>query len=539
MTTSNDIPIISSSLSSRTTSPVRVLSERSIKCHDPAAISPYTSTNDGIWDLGPFDELVSPSVPIVVIYVYSRPPTTPAHEFLPTDRLEEALKRTLDFYPHLTGRLRLFDTEDGAPVIHRLGEGAGLTLAESDDELSDLFVRDNKDYKEDDVLPPSSIFSLPEDGNALLPPFQPWPEAIQEAPLLAVQHTRFACGGVGLGVRLHHIVCDAEGLASFVQDLAEVYNNLGQGKTEGEVLGRKPGVRSFLAGVKQGEEDGFEPQYFSLLPEPPRDQEKAEDVAAQLAETTLEDGKQVEGPGTDADQEEDEVDPSAYVPTPVVGKFIQFSRQRLETLKLETSAASSSGKGWISTFEALTAYLFRAIYRARLKAREDGVITTPMSETDILTPVNMRWKLDSEDLPKGYFPNALFCLSTEVPKEVLKNGSTGDVARCLHDMLAVDPTELVDEAKKSMYWVAGQKDKQRIRHVFRFGTGSLMISQWNKLRMYERAEFDGVPPRLVGTPFTMISEIDGLAYVLPVGTTGAVDVAVALEDAVWERLQWD
>ena len=391
-----------------------------------------------------------------------------------------------------------------------------MIFAQSDDRIEDLLGPPENGG----ISPPSKILQLPDEGNALLPPFEPWPEAVQEAPLLVIQHTRFACGGVALGVRIHHIVCDAEGFTTFVQDLSEMYGKL-SGRDDQQVegtekrtgLARQPTIRSYLAGVKNGTDDGFEPKYFNLLPEPTNDEDRDEDHN---------------------NDDEDEIDPSAYMPTPVTGKFIHFPRQRLDALKLEASIT-----GWTSTFEVLTAYLFRTMYRARLQARQDGVITSQLSETDILTPINMRGKMREDDIPGKYFPNALFCLPSEIPVDILRNGSVGDVARCLHDMLAVDTPTLVNEAERSMRWIARQPDKQRIKHVFRFGTGSLLISQWNKLGMYERATFDDAQPRLVSTPFTMVSLVDGLAYLLPVRSTGGIEVAIALEDAVWEGMRFD
>lgn len=47
--------------------------------------------------------------------------------------------------------------------------------------------------------------NLPDSGNALLPPFDPTIEGVCRDPILAVKHTRFACG-FALGSAALHCV---------------------------------------------------------------------------------------------------------------------------------------------------------------------------------------------------------------------------------------------------------------------------------------------------------------------------------------------
>ena len=90
---------------------------------------------------------------------------------------------------------------------------------------------------------------------------------------------------------------------------------------------------------------------------------------------------------------------------------------------------------------------------------------------------------------------------------------------------------------------------------FRYGNGSIMVSQWSKFRVYAGADFDvdergeAVPPTLVAPPFTPISLIDGLLYVVAteeqfqrgVAKEGScdLDVYVPLSEAVWSILDQD
>ncbi|KAG8992121.1 hypothetical protein FRB94_012001 [Tulasnella sp. JGI-2019a] len=92
---------------------------------------------------------------------------------------------------------------------------------------------------------------LPGDSNALFAPFHGIPEGIGKEPILTVQHTRFACGGVSLGVRLLHTVCDAEGFFKLVRDLAELYRGLNDKDLAERVpsLAQPPQIRSYLTGL--------------------------------------------------------------------------------------------------------------------------------------------------------------------------------------------------------------------------------------------------------------------------------------------------
>lgn len=69
------------------------------------------------------------------------------------------------------------------------------------------------------------VENLPGSGNALMPPFEATIEGVCRDPILAVQHTRFACGGVALGIRLHHMVCAVGGFFQFVRDWATIHRS--------------------------------------------------------------------------------------------------------------------------------------------------------------------------------------------------------------------------------------------------------------------------------------------------------------------------
>ncbi|PBK73851.1 hypothetical protein ARMSODRAFT_651933 [Armillaria solidipes] len=439
-----------------TSDSVSVISRHTVRCANEGS---WTSL-DSIFPLGPLDQLVAPSVPIAVVFVYT---SSPGVELIPVERLERSLTLLLDYYPHLTGRLQI-NSSDGTPEISRLGTGAELFVARCSERL---------DASDRIVLP-----NLPGAGNALLAPFDPSLEGVCRDPIFTVQHTRFACGGVALGVRLHHITGDADGFFQLVGDLAELYRN---GTSS---LARPPHIRSYLSELTPEERVAaldFEPSQFYVEQSP------------------------------------------AFASYPV-------------TSPSHVRPTDPSSDSWISTFDALCAHLYQRVYRARLQLRAKDPTLPELSPPDFLTPVNLRSRIG---LPPRYFPNALHCQYTSLSHDLLANGPLWQVAKALHDLTRTTSTTSKEEVDRTYRWIAAQPDKRKIKQGFRYGSGSLMLSQWNKMDMYADSVFD-VAPVLVAPPFTPISLVDGLGYFIPTGEQGGdIDVALSLSEPIWEFIDQD
>ncbi|KAF7977913.1 hypothetical protein HWV62_2484 [Athelia sp. TMB] len=502
--------------------------------------------------LGPFDQLTSPSIPIAVVFVYKHPTSTPDVELIPVERLQHALTLLLNYYPHLTGRLQI-NPSDGTPEITRLGTGAELFVARCSERL-DAFSSSGR----------ISMQDLPDAGNALMAPFDPTLEGVCRDPVFTVQHTRFACGGVALGVRLRHNMCDAGGFFQLMHDLAELYRGILSSQTYNDPtldvpsLAYPPHIRSYMSESSGG----------GMTPE-----ERLAALDFKPSSFYVEPSAEVEG-GTTADAPSSSIDTGAFLPppSPAVGRFLRFSSRELNALKAHATDpnGSPSPDSWVSTFEALSAHLYQHIHRARLHLRAKDPNQNELSPPDFLTPVNhihrARLHLRAKDpnqnelsppdfltpvnvrsrlgLPPHYFPNALFCSYTTVPPEVLANGPLWQVAKVLHGLTRTPFMTSKEEMNRTLRWIAAQPDKRKIQQGFRYGNGSLMISQWNKFDMYAGNVFE-TPPALVSTPFTPISLLDGLAYFLPTeeqgtgGDPGAIDVNVSLSEPLWGIIDQD
>lgn len=185
-------------------SKVTIASTHKVQCADQGSLAQIACP----FPLGPFDHLLPPFAAIAVVFVWRQPREASA-PIISFNLLHTALARLLDFYPHLTGRVYI-NAKDKNPEIRQLGEGAELHGAVCETAL-------HQDLAPED---------MPGQGNALLVKSNSSPECFSNEPILSIQHTRFGCGSVSLGVRVNHTVCDAHGFVQLMEDLAEIYREL-------------------------------------------------------------------------------------------------------------------------------------------------------------------------------------------------------------------------------------------------------------------------------------------------------------------------
>ncbi|KAJ7098741.1 transferase [Mycena belliarum] len=449
------------------------------------------SLNESSWTsllspfrLGPTDLLVAAFIPIAVVFVYDQPPEV--------ERLQRALAGVLDYYPQLTGRLQIND--DGMAEVASLGTGAVFLEAQCGARLEEFSSGGR-----------TGLQNLPGAGNALLAPYNA-ADVVHE-PIFTIQHTRFACGAAALGVRVLHTLCDAEGFFQLVQDLAELY----RADADTPSLAHPPHIQPYPADMTpedQAKARKYTPSLFYVEPSVP-----VEDTQSSPTH-----GHSFPPP-----------------PPPVTGRFLRFSSSDLNVLKARATDPESPSS-WVSTFDTLCAHLHQRVYRARVQLRTQDATNGELSPPDFLTPVNIRRRIGTTYLPARYFPNALITTYTSFVPDVLATGPLWQIASTLHDMTRTPATTAPGELDRTLRWLAAQ-DKRRVRQGFRYGNGSLMLSQWNKVDMYGSAVFEARPV-LVAPPFTPTSLLDGLGYFLPTEEHGTIEVALALSDPVWAVLDY-
>jgi hypothetical protein len=513
--------------SSTSSGPVRILSRDLITSSDP---STYESI--GIFRLGPLDQLVLTFVPVAVVYVYSAPPRTDdSRPTLPIESLKTATAKVLNTYPHLTGRLGQNPAHGGAH-IHHLGSGAEILHAQCDQPLSHFCQ---------DISKPT-LLELPGMGEDLMAPYDfksiSDDEENIDQPVLTIQHTRFACGAVALGIRILHCLNDGVGFFQFVKDLAGVYRSLDRNQEEKVELGlgiAMPYLRDYELNTPEEDKEkarAHKSKVYYLASEPlkvweqdQKDSEGKENQTLAAPDTPL----PLPVPTNVA---ESKPEPA---PIPTTGQILHFSPFTLSTLRRLASPIQEEEGGYITTFDAITSFLLQRIYQARHQVLDPSELDN--GPLDLLCPIDLRHLLGLEE-EKPYPYNAVFTTSSPfTPGELGHDDKLPLVAKKVHDMVRPFSSSSREEVKKEVEWISAlQQHRPLIRHGYRGGPGSIMISQWNKMDMYTLGDFEGARPVLVAPPFTPISLHDGLGYLIPTAEGGGVDVYLALKRDVWPHL---
>ena len=177
---------------------------------EPQFITPAKPIPREIKMLSDIDDQQGLRFQIPIIIAYKNNPSMSK----PTDPVQvvirEALGRALVHYYPLAGRLR--EGHNGKLVVDCNGEGVLFVEATASATLEELG---------DTILPPCP----------LLEEFLcdvPGSDGIIGCPLLLVQVTLLRCGGFIFAVRVNHTICDAAGLAQFLNTVGE----MAQGKNE-------------------------------------------------------------------------------------------------------------------------------------------------------------------------------------------------------------------------------------------------------------------------------------------------------------------
>jgi hypothetical protein len=268
--------------------------------------------------LGPSDWIIPVAMSIQLLYFYrlpsewgTQPDKRAASDFLPADRLADALERLLAHYPFLGGQL--VPDARGSLEVHGMDRPLPFVTAECATARLDQLPLAAEQYHSSRSLPASL---------ALLPDFS-YAEPTSN-PLLQAQHTRFACGGVCIGLRLHHAVVDGAAFFRFVAHWSELYRSGGSALSAPPLNDRQwltPSEEEIVRRLRSHKEVAYEV------------------VAASKPALSL-----------------------YNAAGPCIARMFRFTADELTSLKKE---ASGSEGQWVSTYEALTAHLHRRVYAAR------------------------------------------------------------------------------------------------------------------------------------------------------------------------------
>ncbi|KAL9003741.1 MAG: hypothetical protein Q9188_003405 [Gyalolechia gomerana] len=210
-------------------------------------------------------------------------------------------------------------------------------------------------------------------------------------------------------------------------------------------------------------------------------------------------------------------DGSASPPTSV-WSYINISDAKLKELKAQSSRDLSPGIGWVSTNDAVVAWVWRAISKAR-SSRADLE-----ENTKLVRAISGRQIFDPP-LPKSYIGNVVTCAFHKVS---LRNLIEQPLSQTAQDVRKAT-TGIDDHYLRSFAALIGaEPDRNKITFPFDNPDLDLMFSSWASLPVYEGfGSIIGSPDyvrRPTSPPWT------GLCYIMPKRPDGSLDLVVALRE---------
>ncbi|XP_028766844.1 spermidine hydroxycinnamoyl transferase-like [Neltuma alba] len=441
-----------------TASMVRILSSHTVI---PSAPTPSLTLPSSLC------EQIKLSTHESLLYVYKS--NIPRQDLQPHHILITSLSQTLVPHYPLAGRLLCRSAAGGGRwELHCNAKGARFYQAYCHSTLDDL----------DDFVSAQIVQELIPDIDYGCP--------IEQVPLLAVQLTRFSCGGLTIGLAMCRAVIDGIAAMRFINSWAKL--------ARGELLGSTEmpfNDRTALDSCALNKTPRFEHSEFHPPP--------------------LWEGRGLEG-------SERETKTAVVV--------LKLTMDQVNKLKKKVGDSASPNKRPYSSFEVITGHVWRCVSKARYAGNDD-------QPTRLSTVANCRNRL-KPPLPSGYAGNVAFptvtstCSFHDLMHKPL-NYAVGNVREALE--------RLTDEYVRSVLdYIEREKEVNAVRYNFYYparsvydgefrGNPNLFVISWMNFS-YREADFGWGKPVYLDPGFM---DSEGIAFVLDSADGDGVVVAICLQ----------
>lgn len=500
------------------------------------------------------DATVARFTPCAAVWLYEQSQASQNGALL-FDHLELSLRQTLDFFPHFAGQLRWATKEDAAKPgdvnPHYLGRpivsygtaedpGVELVLAEYDLDLRDVVPSTEErkitrkvwvatEFPQDRLLPGCDLA------------FGPSLAHFEGLPGVAVQITKFRCGGFAVGVTITHCLADAACLLQFVHFWAERSRLLFEGPQDPSSRGQAsrpepvfdPEQLDRHAGLANGTEpDAAKVEQARSLPIHrfdwwAKDAPGYPDWAEASTIPTKPDDDELRGL---------RLSPSTFPPwptwdqsAPVDHVQIRFGAGEAARMKKAAQASLPGNARPISRLDAVLAHMWILITRARQLQDEAGPV-----HLNITLGLRSRVR---PPLPDAFLGSPILLGHVARPGSEVCSAATsiGPVALSVRAMVARFTPEAV---ASYLHDAAHEVCPQRLWQGF-VGERHTIVTSWTRAGAYE-VDFlggSGVRPRYVQG---RMPRIDGVLQIMDdVAETGNFDVSLCMEREAMERLLMD
>ncbi|TLS30931.1 hypothetical protein PpBr36_02647 [Pyricularia pennisetigena] len=561
---------------------IRVLSTQRVFPQEPSS-HPITAR------LSIIDNTVARFALTAAIWFYDKPNAAPQEHVFPA--LQTSLARTLNDYRHFAGQLRWATADEvrHTAVPRHLGRlvaeygtaydpGVELVTAEYDAGVADVVI-DRRDLaqissKDGHRLHIWDATDLPR--NDFLPAIKVALSSLGitgGVPSVAIQLTRFRCGGFAVGVKMAHPLADAIGLIWFMRRWAAFSRAemLGSGADgQGEPFSSAPPPPPLFDPDRMDRLAGLVPSKESTKESTP-DQHKIAtaralpmhrhdwwDSSAPGYPAWARASSEATMPPPSATDDASPLSPSQQPPwpswdvaAPVTRVQILFPAATVALLRTtaeEAARANTAGTTpppppppRISRLDAMLAHLWILINRARYAGSGP---TEQAEEVYLDMTLGLRSRF-SPPLPDGFAGSPLLIAHTtqKAGELALSSSSSSSSPEALLGGVATSIRETVgrftpEAVAAHVHDAAHEVSPQRLWQAF-LGRRHTLATSWQGLGAYS-LDFCGRGGVAARNVQAIMPDMDGLLHVVDVdGTGGALDVSLCLEKGAMERLLQD
>lgn len=211
-------------------------------------------------------------------------------------------------------------------------------------------------------------------------------------------------------------------------------------------------------------------------------------------------------------------------------KYFTFPFTSLTSLKSLATSSLPSTCTYISTDDALTAFTWQSIARARLHRLQ------PSTQSTFARAVDVRSFLNVPQTYPGLVQNMTYHPST---LQTLTSAPLGAIAADLRSALNPQTSTLEYNTRSLATYLDKSPDKSTTSFAATLDlSADLMLSSWAKLDCYELDFGLGLgKPESVRRP--QFLPVESLLYLMPKALNGEITVAICLRDEDMERLKVD
>ncbi|KAI1792739.1 transferase family-domain-containing protein [Ganoderma leucocontextum] len=322
-------------------------------------------------------------------------------------------------------------------------------------------------------------------------------------PSVSVQLTTFACGGVGIAVRITHAIADATALFQFIKDWNATHRAMlaGQPPPRLSPIFDPRLIDNAAAGdLTSSKPDPELLQIYNSLPQRRYDWWASGEgcPSPMLPQTQVPPGLQgidLGPPGERAPWHEWDLS------LPVGHHLLYFASQEVECMWREASSQQPPGAR-ISRLDALLAVVWRLLVRARGLEHDHSVV-------NLITTIGLRPRI-SPPLPTSFIGSCLTNASTSLTAEEVTSSSTSALSRAAAAIRATRASYTPAAIGALLHNHAYEVNPQRTWRAF-LGSRHVIVTSWLGNDPYGIDFGGGAPPRFVDP---LLPHVDGCVLVI-------------------------